>query len=77
MDRVFAAVNPLNGTALVAVAEPTAPVTAQFKRTPTLQHPLALAAAALVATAGGPMPVEQQRCCDRRSALARLDASPR
>ena len=27
MDRVFAAVNPLNGTALVAVAEPTAPVT--------------------------------------------------
>ena len=25
MDRVFAAVNPLNGTALVAVAEPTAP----------------------------------------------------
>ena len=25
MDRVFAAVNPLNGTALVAVTEPTAP----------------------------------------------------
>ena len=31
MDRVFAAVNPLNGTALVAVAEPTAPATAQIQ----------------------------------------------
>jgi len=31
MDRVFAAVNPLNGTALVAVAEPTAPVTASIQ----------------------------------------------
>ena len=28
MDRVFAAVNPLNGTALVAVAEPTTPTAA-------------------------------------------------
>ena len=31
MDRVFAAVNPLNGTALVAVAEPTAPATAPIQ----------------------------------------------
>ena len=31
MDRVFAAVNPLNGTALVAVAEQTAPVTAPIQ----------------------------------------------
>ena len=31
MDRVFAAVNPLNGTALVAVAESTAPETAQVQ----------------------------------------------
>ena len=31
MDRVFAAVNPLNGTALVAVAEPTAPTTAPIQ----------------------------------------------
>ena len=64
MDRVFAAVNPLNGTALVAVAEPTAPAQLQFKRKPALQHPLALAATALVAAAGSPVPVEQQRCCD-------------
>ena len=31
MDRVFAAVNPLNGTALVAVAEPTAPAPAPIQ----------------------------------------------
>ena len=29
MDRVFAAVNPLNGTAMVAVAEPTTPAAPQ------------------------------------------------
>lgn len=32
MDRVFAAVNPLNGTALVAVAEPTAPTAPQIQQ---------------------------------------------
>ena len=31
MDRVFAAVNPLNGTALVAIAEPTAPAPAPIQ----------------------------------------------
>ena len=32
MDRVFAAVNPLNGTALVAVTEPTAPAAPQIQQ---------------------------------------------
>ena len=39
MDRVFAAVNPLNDTALVAVAEPTAPETAQVQEEAEITAP--------------------------------------
>ena len=39
MDRVFAAVNPLNGTALVAVAEPTAHATAQAQEEAEITAP--------------------------------------
>ena len=39
MDRVFAAVNPLNGTALVAVAEPTAPATAPIQEDAAVAAP--------------------------------------
>ena len=39
MDRVFAAVNPLNGTALVAVAEPTAPAPAPIQEAAEVATP--------------------------------------
>ena len=39
MDRVFAAVNPLNGTALVAVSEPTAPAPAPIQEAAEVATP--------------------------------------
>ena len=39
MDRVFAAVNPLNGTALVAIAEPTPPATAPIQEEAEVASP--------------------------------------
>ena len=39
MDRVFAAVNPLNGTALVAIAESTPPATAPIQEEAEVASP--------------------------------------
>ena len=63
MDRVFAAVNPLNGTALVAVAEPTAPAPAPIQEE------------AEVAAPPPPSPWRQRRWWLLLSALCLLSSS--